>query len=57
MFPAMMIMDQPPERINKMQMNVSFIRVAVVVASLHNNRAVTKTANKIDFFHMLVGHL
>ena len=45
MFPAMMTMDQTSETVSQTQLKFSFVRVAMVMVSLHSNRTLTKALN------------
>jgi hypothetical protein len=44
MLPAMMIMDYTSKPVSQTQLNVFFIRPALVIVSLHSNKTQTKKA-------------
>lgn len=46
MLPALMIMDSTSETLTMHQLNVFFIKVALIMVSLHRNRMVTKAMSK-----------
>ena len=47
-FPTIMVMDTPSETVNKPPIKSFLLLIALVMVSLHRNRAVTETVPHMD---------